>query len=158
MIVLKHFNLPCSPPPTRGSGQERIWVCVGKWTCLEKVLWSNCHLCLLELSSSVHRSAAAARSTRKHFMDTPAVQFGRVRIANRNQQLWHTKQRQPGLSQQSKDQWSLKTHKHCAASSISKPSSASVTVHPVLQTSPVLHGSYLSTRICLSWHHSANGP
>ena len=31
--VLKCFNLPSSPPPTRGSGKERIW---GKWTCLER--------------------------------------------------------------------------------------------------------------------------
>jgi hypothetical protein len=25
-MVLKHFNLPWSPPPTRGSGKERIRV------------------------------------------------------------------------------------------------------------------------------------
>jgi hypothetical protein len=24
MMVLKYFNLPLSPPPTRGSGKERI--------------------------------------------------------------------------------------------------------------------------------------
>jgi hypothetical protein len=36
-----------------------------------------------------NRSAAAAPSTRKHFMDTPAVQFGRVTIANMNQQCWY---------------------------------------------------------------------
>jgi len=35
MLVLKYFNLPCSPPPTRGSGKERIR---GKWTCLESSL------------------------------------------------------------------------------------------------------------------------
>jgi hypothetical protein len=33
MMVLKCFHLPFSPPPTRGSGEERIW---GKWTCLER--------------------------------------------------------------------------------------------------------------------------
>jgi len=38
MMVLKHFNLPCSPPPTRGSIEERIW---RKWTCLERLLWSK---------------------------------------------------------------------------------------------------------------------
>ena len=54
-----------------------------------KVLWSNSHLCCLEIGSSVHRSAAAARSTHKHFMDTPAVQFSRVRIVNTNQPRWH---------------------------------------------------------------------
>jgi hypothetical protein len=33
MLALKHFNLPCNLPPTRGSGKERI---LGKWTCLER--------------------------------------------------------------------------------------------------------------------------
>jgi hypothetical protein len=33
IMVLKHFNLPSSPPPTKGSRKERIW---GKWTCLER--------------------------------------------------------------------------------------------------------------------------
>jgi hypothetical protein len=33
MMVLKHFNLPCNPPPTTGSGKERIQ---GTWTCLER--------------------------------------------------------------------------------------------------------------------------
>ena len=140
-----------------------------------KVLWSNSHLCCLEISSSVHRSAVAARSTHKHFMDTPAVQFGRVRIANMNQQWWHylaeTARPQPQLesaggtnrntrrssqlclSQGSKDQQRLETNKHCTASCTSKPSSVSVTLwSPIytLQTSCVLHGSCLSTCICLS--------
>jgi hypothetical protein len=35
MMVFKHFNLPFSPPPTRGSGKERIQ---GNWICLEMVL------------------------------------------------------------------------------------------------------------------------
>jgi hypothetical protein len=35
MRVLKCFNLPSNPPPTRGSGKERIQV-GGKWTCLER--------------------------------------------------------------------------------------------------------------------------
>jgi hypothetical protein len=38
------------------------------------------------ISSSVHRLAEAASSTSKYFRDTPTVQFGRVRIANKNQQ------------------------------------------------------------------------
>ena len=33
MVVLKLFSLPFNPPPTRGSGKERIQ---GKWTCLER--------------------------------------------------------------------------------------------------------------------------
>jgi hypothetical protein len=86
MMVLKCFNLPSSPPPTRGSGKERIQ---GKWTCLEMILWRNSCLCCQEISRSVHRSAVSAWSTHKHFMDTPAVQFCRVRIATTNQQQWH---------------------------------------------------------------------
>jgi hypothetical protein len=53
------------------------------------VLWSKYHLHCQEISSSVHRSAAAAPSTSKHFTDTPAVQFGRGRIADTNQQQWY---------------------------------------------------------------------
>lgn len=85
MTVLKRFNLPSSPPPTRGSGKERIQ---GKRTCLEIVLWSRSHLCGQEISSLICRSATAAQSICKHFMDTLAVQFGRVWIANTNQQQW----------------------------------------------------------------------
>jgi len=33
MVVLKSCNLPFSPPPTRGSGKERMQ---GKWTCFER--------------------------------------------------------------------------------------------------------------------------
>jgi hypothetical protein len=33
MMVLKCFSLPSSPPPSRGSGKERIQE---KWTCLER--------------------------------------------------------------------------------------------------------------------------
>jgi hypothetical protein len=41
-----------------------------------------------EMSSLVHRLAVAVLSTRKHFIDTAAVQLGSVRIANTNQQWW----------------------------------------------------------------------
>ena len=80
---------------------------------------------------------------------TPAVQLVRVRIANTNQQWWHclaeTARPQHPLSQQegpegtpedvscfsrgNEDQQRLETHKCCKASSISKPSSASITAH-----------------------------
>jgi hypothetical protein len=53
------------------------------------VMWNNSHLCCLEIGSSVHRSAEAAPSTCKHFTDTSAVQFGRVGIANMNQEWYH---------------------------------------------------------------------
>jgi hypothetical protein len=118
-----------------------------------KVLWSNSCLCCLEIGSSVHRSAAAAPSTHKHFTDTPAVQFSRVGIASTNQQQWHgltetarsrpwhksaggtqrdTRSFQLHLSQRSEYQQRHKTHKRCTASSISKPSLASITICRVL--------------------------
>ena len=40
------------------------------------------------------------------------------------------------LSQQSKDQWRHETHKHCTASSISKPSSASIYLYSSTITCP----------------------
>lgn len=58
MMILKRFNLPCSPPPTRGNGKEDM----GEVDLFRKDLCSNSCLCCLEISSSVHRSAAAARS------------------------------------------------------------------------------------------------
>ena len=52
MMVLKHFNLPFSPPPTRGSGKERV---LGGGQGV-----------------AVHRLAAAAQSIKKppQFMNT----------------------------------------------------------------------------------------
>ena len=79
-MVLKCFNLHSSPPPTRGSGRKVIMIW-RKWTSLEMLLWSKSHLCCQEISSSVHRSAAAAQSTHKYFMDIPAVQSGVGRAA-----------------------------------------------------------------------------
>ena len=152
-MVLKYFNLPCGQSPQETLEKKEYG---GKWTCLEIVLWRNSHLGCLELNSSVHRSSiAAARSPLKHFIDTPAVQFGRIRLGNRNQQQWHnlaeTARPQPRhksaggtrtnrkarsswlcLFQGREDQWRQETKKHCTASSISKPSSASITVHWVL--------------------------
>jgi hypothetical protein len=87
MMVLKCFNRPSSPPPTRGSGKERIQ---GKWTCLEMALRNKFYLCCQAIQSSVHRSQQRQlRSTHKHFTGRPAVQFGRAGIANTNQQQWH---------------------------------------------------------------------
>jgi len=135
-MVLKHFKLAASPSPTRGSEKEKIW---GKWTCLKMVLWSNSPLCCQEISSVVHRSAAAAQCTRKHLMDTPAVQFGRVWIANMSQQWWH---------------YLVETARP-RPSSISKPGlppSCPVKSYIYTPSKHVFHGS------CLSWHHSVNQP
>ena len=179
MMILKHFNLPSSLPPTRGSGKERTW---SKWTCLEMVLWSKFHLHCQKIISLVHRSAVTAQSTHKHFTDTPAVQFSSSGLAtavakpSRNNQIsaelaqvsrWKQEASQLCLSHRIKDQQSLKTNKHCTASFIrSRHSSGSVTVCWVLFIFPpnitcppwVLphHMSCLSTCVCLSWHHSAN--
>ena len=74
MMVLKCLILPCSPPPNRGSGKERIR---GKWTCLEMVPWSNSPLCCLEINSSIHSLAGSESSIHSQ----SAVQFGRVGLA-----------------------------------------------------------------------------
>lgn len=52
--VRKHFNLPSSPPPTRGSGKERLIGQRRTWTCLETVLWSESSQRCQDVSSSVH--------------------------------------------------------------------------------------------------------
>jgi hypothetical protein len=53
------------------------------------VLCCNSHLRCLEIGNSVHSLVAATQYTHKHFMDTPAVHFSRVGIANTDQQWWH---------------------------------------------------------------------
>jgi hypothetical protein len=59
---------------------------MGEVDLFRKVPWSNSCLCCLEIGSSVHSLAVAVRSTRKHFMDAPAVQFSRVKVASMK---WH---------------------------------------------------------------------
>ena len=88
-MVLKHFNLSFKPTTHQRSWRRKD---MGEVGLFRKVLWSNscmsC-LCCLEIGNLVPRLVASARSTGKHFMDTPAVQLGRVGIANMNQQRWH---------------------------------------------------------------------
>jgi hypothetical protein len=79
MVVLKHFNLPCKPPPTRGSGKKRIWcvgVGVGEVDLFRKDLGSNSHLYCLEISSSVPRvsSDSSIHSQTPHRYTSSPVQ------------------------------------------------------------------------------------
>ena len=79
MMVLKCFNLFCSPRPTRGSGKERVQK--GEVDLFRKVLWSNTDLCCLEISSSVHRLADSSSSIH---LQTPQGYKGslvRIRLA-----------------------------------------------------------------------------
>jgi hypothetical protein len=79
MMIHKQFNLPPSLPPTRGSGKDRIQ---GKWTCLERFFGATPICVVWESAVQVTaQQAMAAGSTRKHLMDTPAVQFGRAGLA-----------------------------------------------------------------------------
>ena len=133
-----------------------------------RVLWSNSHLCCLEISSSVHRlAAAAARSSWKHFTDTPADQFSRVGLGSAviqhssrdiqasasprvNRRTRRNTRRSSWLclSQESENQWRHETHKHFTASCSSRPSSVSITPWcPIytLQTSRVLHVSCIQS-------------
>ena len=112
------------------------------------VLWSKSYLCCQEIGNSVHRKQSSSLIHSQHFMDTPAIQFGRVGIAKTNQQLWHylleaarpqplhksaggTRANRNSMkrfwlcfSQQSKNQQSCKTIKCCTVRSTSKPSAA----------------------------------
>ena len=78
-MVLKCFNLPCSPPPTRGSGKERIQ---GRCTCLETVFGATPTYVVWKSGSSFCRlGGSCSLIYHKHFMDTKAVQTGRVGLA-----------------------------------------------------------------------------
>jgi hypothetical protein len=57
--VLKCFNLPSSPPPTRGSGKERLIGQRGMWACLDIVLSGDFNLHCQDISS--HESATVAQ-------------------------------------------------------------------------------------------------
>lgn len=109
-----------------------------------KVIWSNSHLYCLETGSSILRSTAAAWSTHKYFKDISAVQLGRVRITNTNQQQWNylaetakprPQQESAGrtrrnarrsfqlcLSRWIEDQQRQETNNHCTASLVETPS------------------------------------
>lgn len=50
IMVFKCFNLPSSPPPTRGSGEEKLIGQRRVWTCLEIVLWAN-PICIDRISA-----------------------------------------------------------------------------------------------------------
>jgi len=52
--VLKCFNVPSSPPPTRGNGKEKLIEQRRLWTSLEISLWSKSNLHCQGISSSVH--------------------------------------------------------------------------------------------------------
>jgi hypothetical protein len=55
---------------------------MGEVGLFRKVLWSNSHLCCLEIGSSVHRLAGSSSSTHLQTLtDIPAVQFSRVWLA-----------------------------------------------------------------------------
>jgi hypothetical protein len=91
MMVLKCFNLSSRLLPTRGNGgkaimtwRRRLWYRGERllwYRDFEMVLWGKSHLSHQEVSGSVRRSVAEAWSTREHFLDIPAVQFSRFRIA-----------------------------------------------------------------------------
>ena len=65
--VLKCFNLPSSPPPTRGHGKERLMGQRKMCTHLEIVLWGRFQSSLSGYHQfTSHKSAAVAWSTHKH--------------------------------------------------------------------------------------------
>ena len=94
MMVLKHFNLPCSPPPTRGSEENKD---TGEVYLIRKFLWSNSHLCCLDTSSSVHSLTGTGSSVhlqRPHGYSSP-VQWSQVSSSSEGHDLAKTARPQP---------------------------------------------------------------
>ena len=145
------------------------------------VLWSDSHVCCLEIDSSVQSTTVTACSTCQYFMDTPAVQFCRVGIANTHHQQHYLTFSQASLSLSTSQQEApgptgmpRKVHS-CVSLSEAKigedtrPTSVvqlalqASQAHLLslimefflysLQTSCFLHRSCLSKRVFLSWHH-----
>ena len=134
----------------------------GEGTCLKRFFGAT-PICVVRKSAVQFTGyrAVAARSSCTYFMDTPAVQFGRVGIATAvTHYLAGTVRPQPRLKSvggtrrntkrssqlclchRREDQRRRKTHKRCTDSCTSKPSSLSITLlSPIytLQTSCALH-------------------
>lgn len=68
IMVFKCFNLPSSPPPTRGSGEEKLIGQRRVWTCLEIVLWAN-PICIVRISAVVSSHKSAAIHSQTPFMN-----------------------------------------------------------------------------------------
>jgi hypothetical protein len=77
MIVLKCFNLPSSPLPSRGGGKERIW---GKWTCSERFFGAT-PVCVVRKSAVQFPGQQWQLDPLTDTSRISAVQFGRVGIA-----------------------------------------------------------------------------
>ena len=88
-MVLKHSNLPPSPPPTSGSRKERLLEYRGMDLFRNGSLEQIPSALSGNQQFSSQESAGATQSTCKHFMDMPAVHFDRVGIVNMNSQWWH---------------------------------------------------------------------
>ena len=58
--ILKYFNLPSSPSPTRGSGKERLGGQRKMWISLDIVLWGESNLCGQDNSSSVYMTSSGS--------------------------------------------------------------------------------------------------
>jgi hypothetical protein len=114
-----------------------------------KVLWSNSHQCCLEIGSVVHM--LAAQSTCKHLRDTPAVQFCRVRLANRNQQQWCEAAGGTAgtLEVKMRDPQALHSLLYKQAKL-----SLSLLVKSYLYPPNIMFGSCLRIWVCLSWQET----
>jgi hypothetical protein len=68
MMVLKALTslVAHHPPEVVENKEYGSWGLGEELDLFRKVLWSNPHLCCLEIGSSVQRSAAAAQPTCKH--------------------------------------------------------------------------------------------
>lgn len=107
MKVIKHFNLPSSPPPTRDSGKERIQ---GKWTCsLEQILsaLSGNQQFSSQVSRQLHPLANTSRIHQQCWGRNSQASAGGTRADRNTRSSWLFPSQQR-----------LETNKHYTASSI----------------------------------------
>jgi hypothetical protein len=70
-MVLKSSHLSCSPPPTKGSGKERM--IQGKWTCLETFFGTTpvCVVWKLAVHSQVSNGSLIHSQTHHRHTSSP---------------------------------------------------------------------------------------
>jgi len=110
MMFLKHFYLPCSPPPTRGSGKIKKKKIQGKWTYLERFFGATAICVIWKLAvqfTGQQQQLDLLANISWIYQQSSSVELGK-------QQQRHNHRR-------------CETHKRCTASCTSKPSSIPIT-------------------------------
>jgi hypothetical protein len=85
LLIIKCFNLPCSPPPIRGSGKERLLGYRGSRPVWKVFFGANP---IYVVRKSAVQFTGIINSSLIHFTNIPAAQFSSVGIANTSQHQW----------------------------------------------------------------------